>query len=209
VSVDTQIFQVINWFAGLTPWLHTPMLIVTTYGVVLFAALLLGGWWLARRQANPGVMAAAVWAPIGVLLALGINQPISGAVGEIRPCRALSHIVVLAPCAKDSSFPSDHAVMAGAAAIGLLVVTRRVLAWVTVTAALLIAFSRVYVGAHYPQDVLAGLALGAVVSVAGYLLVRGVLTRLIIALQATVVRPVVTSAPAATGQASVAESVSG
>lgn len=66
-----------------------------------------------------------------------------------------------------------------------------------------------YAGAHYPQDVLAGLLLGAVVSVAGYLLVRKVLTRLVIALQATVVRPVLTSAPAASGHEAVAESVSG
>jgi undecaprenyl-diphosphatase len=49
------------------------MLVYTTYGVVLFAALLLDGWWLARRQADPRVMAAAVWPPIGVLLAVGIN----------------------------------------------------------------------------------------------------------------------------------------
>jgi membrane-associated phospholipid phosphatase len=209
VSVDTQIFQAINWFARVTPWLHTPMLVYTTYGVVLFGALLLAGWWLARQQSSPRVMAAAVWAPIGVLLAVGINQPISGAVGEIRPCRALRHIVVLAPCGADSSFPSDHGVMAGAAAVGLVLVTRRVLAWVTVAAALLIAFSRVYVGAHYPQDVLAGLVLGAVVSVVGYLLVRGVLTRLVIALQATVLRPVLTSTPAAAGQEAMAESVSG
>ncbi|HEX5143403.1 MAG TPA: phosphatase PAP2 family protein [Mycobacterium sp.] len=209
MSVDTQIFQAINWFARVTPWLHTPMLVYTTYGVVLFGALLLGGWWLARRQANPGVMAAAVWAPIGMLLAVGINQPIAGAVGETRPCRALSHILVIAPCGTDSSFPSDHGVMAGAAAVGLVLVGRQVLAWVTVAAALLIAFSRVYVGAHYPQDVLAGLLLGAAVSVAGYLLVRGVLIRLIIALQATVLRPVLTSTPATAGHETVAESVPG
>lgn len=209
MSVDTQIFRAINWFVRVTPWLHTPMLIYTTYGVVVFAGLLLGGWWVARRQADPRVMAAAVWAPIGVLLAVGINQPIAAAVGETRPCRALSNIVVIAPCGTDSSFPSDHAVMAGAATAGLVWVTRRVLAWVTVTAALLIALSRVYVAAHYPQDVLAGLLLGAVVSVAGYLLVRGVLTRLIIALQTTVLRPVVTSAPAAADPQAVAGAVSG
>jgi hypothetical protein len=85
VSVDTLVFRATNGFARATPWLHTPMLVFTTYGAVLFAALLLGGWWLARQQTDPGVMAAAVWAPIGMLLALGINQPVSSAVGETRP----------------------------------------------------------------------------------------------------------------------------
>jgi len=99
--------------------------------------------------------------------------------------------------------------MAGVVAVRLLWVTHRVLAWITVAAALLIAFSRAYVAARYPQDVLAGLLLGAIVSVAGYLLVCGVLTRLIIALQATVLRSELTSAPAAADQQAEAESVSG
>lgn len=106
MSVDTQIFQVINWFARVTPWLHTPMLVYTTYGVVLFAALLLGGWWLARRQADPGVMAAAVWAPIGVVLAVGINQPISGAMGETRPCRACHRFWCLPRAGRTRRFPA-------------------------------------------------------------------------------------------------------
>lgn len=56
-------------------------------------------------------------------------------------------------------------------AMGRLLRNRRlgVLAW---TAAVLLAFSRVCVGAHYPQDVLAGLALGALVSGLGWLLIR-------------------------------------
>jgi undecaprenyl-diphosphatase len=209
MSVDTQLFQAINSFARATPWLHTPMLILTTYAVVLFAVLLLGGWWLARRQARPRVMAAAVWAPIGMLIAVGINQPVSSAVNETRPCRALPHILVIATCGKDASFPSDHAVMAGAAAAGLLIVTRRVLAWVAVAAALLVSFSRLYVAAHYPQDVLAGLILGAAVSVLGYLLARGVLTRLITALQATALRPLLTSAPPPAKKPAAGESVPG
>jgi undecaprenyl-diphosphatase len=209
VSVDTQILQAINGFARATPWLHTPMLILTTYAPVVFAALLLGGWWLARRQAHPRVMPAAVWAPIGMLLAVGINQPISSAVNETRPCQALSNILVIATCGKDASFPSDHAVMAGAVAAGLVMVTRRALAWVAFAAALLVAFSRLYVAAHYPHDVLAGLLLGAAVSVAGYLLVRRVLTHLINALQGTALRPLLTSTPPPAEKPAVSESVPG
>lgn len=209
MSVDTQIFQAINGFARETPWLHTPMLLLTTAAPVVFAALLLGGCWLARKQAHPGVMAAAVWAPIGVLLAVGINQPISSAVNETRPCAALSNILVIATCGKDASFPSDHAVMAGAAAAGLLIVTRRALAWVAVAAALLIAFSRLYVAAHYPHDVLAGLLLGATVSAVGYLLTRRVLTRLITALQGTALRRLLTTTPPPAEKPAVSESVPG
>ena len=196
MGVDLWVFQAINEFARATPWLHGPMVVYTNYGIVLLALLLLGGWWLARQQANPRVIAAALWAPVGMLAALGVNQPISSAVGEARPYAVLSNILVLAHRSMDPSFPSDHAVTAGAVAAGVLLVTRWVLAWVTVVAALLLAFSRVYIAAHYPHDVLAGLLLGAVVSVVivGFAIVRGVVTRLVVVLQGTRLRPVLTTA---------------
>ena len=67
--------------------------------------------------------------------------------------------------------------MAGAVAAGLLLVSRR-LGLVAAVAALLMAFSRVYIAAHYPWDVLAGLALGAAVAPLGWLLLRRPLTAL-------------------------------
>lgn len=139
--------------------------------------LMLAGWWTVRGAADSSRMAAAVWAPFGVLAALAINQPIADAVGEVRPCNALHDIVVL-HCNTDAGFPSDHAVMAAAAILALWQVHRR-LGLIAVLASLAMGFARVYVGAHYPQDVLAGYALGAAVSFAGYLLIRPALIRLI------------------------------
>ena len=66
----------------------------------------------------------------------------------------------------------------------------------TTLIALLIAFSRVYVGVHFPQDVLAGLALGALVAVIGIFLVVPLLTRLLERLTRTPARPLITSARA-------------
>ena len=77
----------------------------------------------------------------------------------------------------DFSFPSDHAVMAGAVAAGLLLAHRR-LGAVAVVAAVLMAFSRVYIAAHYPWDVVAGLLLGAAVALLGWLLLAMPLTAL-------------------------------
>lgn len=53
--------------------------------------------------------------------------------------------------------------MAGAVAVGLLFVNRRLGVLATVLA-LLMAMTRVYVGAHFPADVLAGLVLGGLVA---------------------------------------------
>ena len=177
MNLETRIFYAINHFARDTPWLHSVVLGYANYGIVLFALLMLGGWWTARNHRDPSQMAAALWVPLGVLLALAINQPIADAVGEVRPCNALHDIVVL-HCNTDAGFPSDHAVMAGATTAGLWLVHRR-LGALAAAAALLMGFARVYVGAHYPQDVLAGFVLGAAVSLAGYALARPALRWLI------------------------------
>lgn len=184
----------INAFARATPWLHGVMYGYATYGVALFAVLLVAGWWTARRSGDPKRMAAALWAGLGAAAAVGINQPIVDAVHEARPYTAIPGLLVLADRSGDFAFPSDHATMAGAIAVGLFLVSRR-LGWVATAAAGLIAFARVYIAAHYPQDVIAGLLLGALVVLIGWLLLRGVSTALVRKLYRTPLRPVVRTAP--------------
>ena len=187
LPVDRTWFLDVNHAARSTPWLHEPALAYASYGVVLFAVLLLGGWWAARRRRDAGAVAAALWAPVGMLLAVALNQPLGAAVAERRPYDVLPRVLVLASRTTDFSFPSDHALMAGAVAAGLLVVDRR-LGLVALVAAVAMALARVYVGAHYPGDVLAGLALGAVVTLLGLLLVRHPLRLLVDRLAGTRLR---------------------
>jgi membrane-associated phospholipid phosphatase len=153
-SWDRPLFRDVNAFTRDTPWLHGGMLAYAAYGTVLFAALLLVGWWVARSSGDLVRVAAALWAPVGALVALAINQLLVNAWQEPRPYDVLSRISVLASRSNDYSFPSDHAVMAGAVAGGLFLVHRR-LGAVALAAALLMAFARVYIGAHWPGDVLA------------------------------------------------------
>ena len=57
-------------------------------------------------------MTAALWAPVGALLALAVNQVLVASVAEPRPFTALPRVLVLVTRSHDYSFPSDHAVMA-------------------------------------------------------------------------------------------------
>ena len=162
-SGDRGDFLRVNELARSTPWLHTPFVLYATYGVLLFGALLVAGFLLARARRDPLLVARSLLAGAGVLLAVAVNQPLVHAVAERRPYDQLQGVLVLVHRSADGSFPSDHATMAGAAAVGLLVVSRR-LGALAVAAALVMAFTRVYVGAHFPVDVVAGLAVGAAVA---------------------------------------------
>ncbi|PZG02954.1 phosphatase PAP2 family protein [Micromonospora deserti] len=186
--MDEWLFEQVNQFAIATPWLHPVIVGYATYGVVLFAALLLAGWWSARRARQPRKMAAALLAGVSILAAVAVNQPIVAMVHEARPYTTHTGILVLAHRSGDLSFPSDHATMAGAAAAGLWLVSRR-LGLVTTIAALAMSFARVYIAAHYPQDVAAGLLLGAAVAMTVYLPARTLTTRLVIAVGRTPLRP--------------------
>jgi membrane-associated phospholipid phosphatase len=173
--LNHRLFDDINTFARNTGWLHTPLVDYAKDGVVLFGLLLILGLIYSRRG-SARTLAAAGWACIAVLIAVAVNQPIVHAAHEARPYTGHPNVLVLVARSADLSFPSDHSVMAGATAAGILLFSRKI-GLVAVVAALLMAFARVYVGAHYPGDVLAGLVIGAAVAVLGWLLVRVPLTR--------------------------------
>ena len=122
-----------------------------TYRALVFAALLLARWWTARRYGQPARMAAATCAGAATLVAVAVNQPIVAAVAEARPYTTPPGILVLAHRSADRRSPSDHSVMAGAVAAGLFLVSRALEA-VATAAALLMAYSRVYIAAHYPPS---------------------------------------------------------
>ena len=169
-ELDDQLFTAVNHWAGRTPALHGIFLGYATYGAVLFAALMVAALVLARH-ASTRDLAATGWVPLAMLLALALNQPLGRLVGEARPYDAHPGILRLVDATTDFSFPSDHSVMAGAVAAGLLLAHRR-LGTVAVAAALLLGFSRVYVAAHYPWDVAAGLLFGAAVALGGWVVLR-------------------------------------
>ena len=109
-------------------------------------------------------MASALLAPVIALLAFIINQPIASAVAEERPYNKIPNVLVLLAKGHDWSFPSDHVTLGAAVTLMLFYVSRR-LGYFSLGFTLLMAFARVYVGVHYPQDVLAGLIDGAIVAV--------------------------------------------
>ena len=196
ISGDKHDFRVVNDFARDTAWLHGFMKLMAQRGIVLLAVALVVGWWLARRDRSPRKVAIAVWGAFAALIAVGLVQPIADAADEQRPFATMPHVLKLIPHAADVGFPSDHSTAAGAVAAALLFVSWR-LGLVTTLVALVLAFSRVYVGVHFPQDVVAGLVLGAAVAVLGVYVVVPLLARIATWLAGTALRPLICAGGAA------------
>jgi undecaprenyl-diphosphatase len=78
-----------------------------------------------------------------------------------RPCDVLSDVLTPLGCTGTYSFPSNHALNNFAAAIFFYKLFPK-LKWILFTAATLIAISRVYLGLHYPSDILGGAIIGLV-----------------------------------------------
>ncbi|MFE2229070.1 phosphatase PAP2 family protein [Streptomyces kronopolitis] len=160
-SIDGGLYTRITGLAQHAPsGLNTLVSYGTDYGLGVFAVLMLIAWWRARRG-TPAAMAGALALPVVVVLAYAANSLVKALFDEQRPCRTLHTVTVEAcPALGDWSFPSNHSAIAAAAAVALLL-TDRQLGRIAVPAALLMAASRVWVGAHYPHDVVAGLLVGA------------------------------------------------
>ncbi|GAA2592859.1 phosphatase PAP2 family protein [Actinomadura fulvescens] len=158
-------YRTITGFAeGLPSWVHTVAEIGTDAGLLVFAALFVAGWWRARGQTGRA-MVLALAAPFAVVAAYLVSEVSKTFLEEERPCRAVPDAASIAACPApgDWSFPSNHATIAAASA-AVIVVAWRSMAAVVLPLAALMAFSRVFVGVHYPHDVAAGFLLGVTVA---------------------------------------------
>ncbi|MFI5671839.1 phosphatase PAP2 family protein [Streptomyces sp. NPDC051704] len=171
-------------------WVQSVFEAWTEYGLLLFGLLFIAVWWRARTRPGPRAVALAVAAPLATALAYAASELVKSAVDEERPCRAVAGAaasLVACPAPGDWSFPSNHSAIAGAAAVALALAVRRAgrLALLTVPLALLMAFSRVFVGVHYPHDVLAGLLLGAALAALAVPVLTGPISTITTAMRAS------------------------
>jgi len=148
------LFLAINHLAHHHNALDLIMILSAQYIPFLLAALLLGAWfWHGARH-----IYAAFRAVLSGLLALGLApllglfhyQPLPFVLGLGRPL--IAHEA-------NNGFPSDHASLAFAVVTSLLL-SRHALGPYALALAFLVGFARIFVGVHFPSDVLAGALLG-------------------------------------------------
>ena len=184
---DVDLLYDINGLAKDAPaWFDRVMEYVGEYGLLLAIVLLVVWcWWSVRRRGDEdaaSTVAALVWAPLAAGMAVLVNVPIRGFVERPRPFLDHQGLEVLVQGKTDYSFVSDHATIVMAMAVGLFVAHRR-FGLVALVLALFGGFIRVYMGVHYPTDVVGGFALGTAVALLLSPLAMALLTPLMSAIE--------------------------
>ena len=156
--MDYTLFKDVNGLSG-SAFADAVLKVVAQDAAILMIAVVALAFLVPR--ARPGRRAGAVLATASAAVALLVNQPLAHAVNRLRPYLAHpAHAHLLIARSHDPSFPSDHATGGFALAMGLWLYDRT-LGTVLLVVAAVLAFARVYVGTHYPGDVVAGALIGA------------------------------------------------
>ncbi len=168
-SIDLYVFYLFNHTIS-TPFLDKFFSIITnvnnwyiTYVILLGISFVKGG--------TKGKLAV-----LGVILLIVLTDQTGYRVlkeffARPRPCNALSDVLTPLGCTGSFSFPSNHALNNFAVAMFYYRLFPK-LKWVLFITASLIAISRVYLGLHYPSDILGGAIIGLAF---GYVFASGVL----------------------------------
>jgi glycosyltransferase 2 family protein len=147
---EVAVFQAVNGLPGWVTVVVVPVMQLGVFWAPAVVALVLVA--LKRRMAGVAVLTAGVGAYV-------VARLWKMAIGRARPGELLD-VIVVRDSADGLGFPSGHAAVATAIVVALVPYLAWRWRWTLIAVPVIVAFARVYVGAHLPLDVVAGAAIG-------------------------------------------------
>ncbi|WNB17481.1 phosphatase PAP2 family protein [Marivirga arenosa] len=168
IEFDQQLFLWLNGFHA--DWLDPIMLFITKRNpwIPLYALILFFVIKQLRWQSWSMLIAFAVLITLADQAASGFFKPF---FERLRPChepsiQAMVHMVK--GCGGKFGFASSHASNTIALATFLWLIYRNVYAKMMIVWAIVVSYSRIYVGVHYPGDIIMGAILGILAAIITY-----------------------------------------
>lgn len=158
-DLDIAVTRGMNGWTGQSPLIDHLMVWTSEIGVPFLVAAVALQWWQGNNK--PHTRHALLATGFSFLFGLALNQVILLFVQRARPYEAgVTHLLI--ERSADFSFPSDHATTTVAIAAAFLIHGMPRRGTLFLAAAMLMVFSRVYVGTHYASDVLGGALTGII-----------------------------------------------
>ncbi|WGZ42695.1 undecaprenyl-diphosphatase [Mammaliicoccus lentus] len=156
-EINIELFRMFNDLGKEVMFLNPIMIFFAKYMkyFLLFGIVM---YWFTRKRENRIMIISSMFA----FVVAEVFGAIAGAIhSNNQPFAELSNVNQLIGHAIDNSFPSDHAIEFFSICITFLLFKKN-LRYVWLAIAILVSISRVWVGVHYPADILVGTILGII-----------------------------------------------
>lgn len=160
-NLDNQLFLLLNADASPNAAVAWLAIFITRFLVLVIPVYLVGLWVVGGGRNRLTAIALTLALVIAILMSFVIGlvyfhpRPFMAGLGtalvEHRP---------------NSSFPSNHALVFATCAAVLFFLRRRAMAWVAVALGVLVGWSRIYVGVHYPLDMVGSIVVAVLAAMA-------------------------------------------
>jgi len=157
MNFDISLFKTIHGLVGRSICLDSLGIFIAVYLIWFIPILIFLIWFLNRKKKSS--LKALFLGLLAVILVYLFDFLIEKIFFRPRPFVSLNFYPLINISPQESSFPSTHAALAFALASSVYFINRR-LGVIFLVLTLLIGISRIFIGVHWPSDILAGAVLG-------------------------------------------------